>query len=411
MDDADNVTREIRQLGEQGRKWVIERRRHYHAHPELSLEEARTAADIASDLSSMGIGPDDTLSSADDGMHAVVATIRGTASDAYCQGRPRRRLLMRADIDALPVAEKTGLPFSSESEGVMHACGHDFHIATLLGAARILSRMADELHGEVRLVFQPAEEIARGARGMIDRGVLEGVDGVFAEHVWSDVDPGTVSVEAGPRMAAVDWWRIDVHGRSAHAAMPDTGADAIVAAAAMVGELQTIVSRDVSPFEAAVVTIGQIGGGTARNVIADHAWLTGTTRCFSPETRERIPELMRGVVEDVAAAHGCSGEVSSYGDGHAAVINDPGASRLAREAAEKVLGKDAVSTYRGTMAGEDFSEYLGRVPGVLALVGSGTADESGVTWPQHSCRYSPDEGALLRGTLLAAQYATDFLAQ
>jgi amidohydrolase len=381
------------------------RRRHYHAHPEVSGEELRTADAVEADLRSLGLDVTRPLP------HAIVATVRGTTGDAYdTTGEPRRRLLMRADIDALPVTEETGLPFSSENPGVMHACGHDCHIATLLGVARVLLGMTDELHGEARLVFEPAEETGTGAAGLVDAGVLEGVDGAYAEHVWNEVEPGTVSVEAGPRMAAVDWWRADVYGESAHGAMPEAGADAIVAAAAAVGALQDVVARETSPFEPVVVTTGRIEGGTARNLICDHAWLEGTCRCFSPTTRDELPTLMRRAVEGAASEVGCTARVEWLAGGHGPVVNDEVASAMAERSARAMLGDEAISRYAGTMAGEDFSNVLERVGGLLAFVGSGTADPTGRIWPQHSSHYSPDESILLRGCLLASRYAVDFLA-
>ena len=385
--------------------YVIDRRRWYHAHPEIAYEERATTEQICADLDALGIPyerPTET---------GVVATLHGGAPDAYDEsGVPRRRLMLRADIDALPVTEETGEPFCSVNEGCMHACGHDCHIAMLLGATRLLTGLADELHGEVRLVFQPAEEGGNGSKTMIEAGVLEGVDGVYGTHVWSDVAAGKVSVEAGPRMAATDWWRIDVTGRSAHGAMPNQGADAVLAGAAIVESLQAIVSRNMSPFEPAVVTVGQFHGGTARNVMAGSAWMEGTVRTFHKEAHERIPQLMERMAGEVAAAFGCTARLT-YEVAHSTVVNTPEASERAARAAREVLGADALTRYQGSMPGEDFSEYLRRRPGVFVFLGSGTADPSGRVWPQHSSHYDPDESVLVRGSMLAAQYAVDFLAE
>ena len=385
--------------------YVIDRRRWYHAHPEVAYEERATTEQICADLDALSIPYARPTAT------GVVATLRGEAPDAYGEnGQPRRRLMLRADIDALPVTEETGEPFCSVNEGRMHACGHDCHVAMLLGAARLLRGLTDELHGEVRLVFQPAEEGGNGSKTMIEAGVLDGVDGVYGTHIWSDVAAGKVSVEAGPRMAATDWWRIDVTGRSAHGAMPNQGADAVLAGAAIVESLQAIVSRNMSPFEPAVVTVGQFHGGTARNVMAGRAWMEGTVRTFHEEAHERIPQLMERMAGDVAAAFGCTAELT-YEVAHSTVVNTPEASERAARAAREVLGADALTRYQGSMPGEDFSEYLRRRPGVFVFLGSGTADPSGRVWPQHSSHYDPDESVLVRGSMLAAQYAVDFLAE
>lgn len=395
----------IRAAARETSDYVIDRRRWYHAHPEVAYEEHDTTAQICADLDALGIPYERPTAT------GVVATLRGGAPDAYLEdGTPRRRLMLRADIDALPVTEETGEPFCSVNEGRMHACGHDCHVAMLLGAARLLTGLVDELRGEVRLVFQPAEEGGNGSKTMIEAGVLEGVDGVYGTHIWSDVEAGKVSVEAGPRMAATDWWRIDVTGRSAHGAMPNQGADAVLAGAAIVESLQAIVSRNMSPFEPAVVTVGQFHGGTARNVMAGSAWMEGTVRTFHEEAHERIPRLMERMSGEVAAAFGCTAKLT-YEVAHSTVVNTPEASERAARAAREVLGPDALTRYQGSMPGEDFSEYLRRRPGVFVFLGSGTADPSGHVWPQHSSHYDPDESVLVRGSMLAAQYAVDFLGE
>lgn len=399
------VAQRVKEAQAETSAYVIDRRRWYHAHPEVAYQERETTEQICADLEALGIPYERPAKT------GVVATIRGCADGAYkSDGTPHRRVMLRADIDALPVTEETGEPFSSQNEGFMHACGHDCHIAMLLGAAKLLVGMKDELEGEVRLVFQPAEEGGDGSKTMIAAGVLEGVDGVYGTHIWSDVEAGKVSVEAGPRMAATDWWRIDVTGRSAHGAMPNQGADAVLAGAAIVESLQAIVSRNMSPFEPAVVTVGQFHGGTARNVMAGRSWMEGTVRTFHEDAHERIPQLMERMASDVAAAYGCTAKLT-YEVAHSTVVNEAAASERARRAAVEVLGEEALTTYQGSMPGEDFSEYLRRKPGVFVFLGSGTADPSGKVWPQHSCHYDPDEHVLVRGSMLAAQYAAAFLGE
>lgn len=401
----EEIARAIREEGARIEPWVIDRRRHFHRHPELSLEEVRTTADIAAELDALGIPYERPLPT------GLVATLAGTAPDAYApDGTPRRRILLRADIDGLPVTERTGEPYASEEEGRMHACGHDCHIAMLLGALRILAGMTDELHGEVRALFQASEENGRGAWMAIDAGVTEGVDGAFAMHIWSEVDAGTVSCEPGPRMASTDWFRIDVEGTSCHGAMPQRGADAIIAAAEIVNALQTVVSRDLDPFEPAVVTVGELHGGTARNVIAGSAYLTGTVRTYSEAVHDRMPALIERICSRTAEALGAEARLTEYTVAHHAVVNDPRASERARRAVERVLGPEAQGSYRGTMSGEDFSKILRAVPGALVFLGTRNP-EIGATWAQHSCYYRIDESVLVKGSMLAAQYAADFLAE
>lgn len=400
-----DATARIRELGRAAEPYVIAQRRYFHQHPELSLQEVGTTEAIARELDAMRIPYERPLDT------GLVATLAGTASDAYRKdGSPRRRLLIRADIDALAVTERTDVPFASERTGVMHACGHDCHIAMQLGALRVLAQMTDALHGEVRAVFQPSEENGQGARMMIDAGVLDGVDGAYAAHIWSEVDAGTISCEAGPRMANTDWFRVDVRGTSCHGAMPQRGADAIVAAAEIVNNLQTIVSRDLSPYEPAVVTVGELHGGTARNVIAGTAYLTGTVRTYSDTAHEAMPMLIARIAQHTAAALGAEAELTDYTVAHGAVVNDEAASARCRRAIERVLGPEAVGRYRGTLSGEDFSEVLRRVPGVLAFVGTRNP-ALGATFAQHSCFYRVDESVLVKGAMLAAQYAVDFLAE
>ena len=400
-----DATAAIKQLGAEYEPYIIEQRRHFHKHPELSLHEFQTTDDIAAQLDAMGIPYDRPLET------GLVATLAGTAKDAYsADGTPRRRLLLRADIDALPVLERTNEEFASVNEGVMHACGHDCHIAMMLGALQILSRMTDQLHGEARIVFQPSEENGSGAKMMKKTGVCDGVDGAFAMHIWSEVDAGTISCEPGPRMANTDWFRIDVEGTSCHGAMPQRGADAIIAAAEIVNGLQTIVSRDLSPYEPAVVTVGELHGGTARNVIAGSAYLTGTVRTYSDATHDIMPALIERICTHTAMALGAEAKLTDYTIANYKVDNDAQASERCRQAIVKVLGEQGVGSYRGTMSGEDFSEYLHEVPGVLAFVGCRNP-AIGATWAQHSCYYKVDETVLAKGSMTAAQYAVDFLAE
>lgn len=399
------VTRAIQDIAAEFEPYIIRQRQHFHKYPEQSLHEFRTTSDICGQLDAMNIPYERPLET------GVVATLRGTADDAYREdGTPRRRLLLRADIDALPVTERTEESFASVNEGFMHACGHDCHIAMMLGCLQILRHMTDDIHGEVRVVFQPSEENGKGAKMMLGTGVAEGVDGAFAMHIWSEVEAGQISIEPGPRMANTDWFRIDIRGTSCHGAMPQRGADAVMAAAEIVNALQTIVSREISPYEPAVVTVGEVHGGTARNVIAGHAHLTGTVRTYSDSAHKMMPELIKRIVSHTAMALGAEAELTDYTVANLKVDNDPACAERGRRALVKVLGEEAVGSYRGTLSGEDFSEYLHAVPGALAFVGCRNA-AIGATFAQHSCFYKVDESVLAKGSMLAAQYAMDFLAE
>ena len=410
MDDHDErstgqVTQAIRDIAGEFEPYIIKQRRHFHKHPEASLHEERTTSDICNQLDAMNIPYTRPLET------GCIATLRGTAPDAYnADGTPRRRIMLRADIDALPVTEQTGDEFASVNEGFMHACGHDCHIAMLLGALQILRHMTDDIHGEVRAVFQPSEENGKGAKMMIEAGALDGVDGVYGAHIWSEIDAGKISVEPGPRMANTDWFRIDVMGTSCHGAMPQRGADAVMVASQIVNALQTIVSRDLSPYEPAVVTVGEIHGGTARNVIAGDAYLAGTVRTYSSNTHDLMPGLIERICTHIAMALGAEAKLTDYTVANLKVENPAEDTARCHESLLKVLGPEADGHYRGTMSGEDFSEYLNRVPGVFAFIGCRNPQLK-ATFAQHSCFYRVDESVLAKGAMLAAQYAVDFLAE
>lgn len=437
-------TQRVQELAARIEPYLIEKRRFFHAHPELSGEEVNTTAAIAQELDAMGIEyalPDDFISgpapaqytesenlaslkeagkafvrqdveaqggSTISSQSGLIVTIRGEAPGAYDeQGRPRHRIVLRSDIDALPILEQTGASYASKNEGVMHACGHDCHIAMMLGAIRLLNELREQLRGEVRIIFQPAEEISIGSRRMIAAGALDGVETIYGAHIWSEVEAGTVSIESGPRMANTDWFRVDISGSSAHGAMPHKGVDAIVVGAAIIEALQVVVSRDVSPFDPVVLTIGEFHGGVARNVMAGTSYLTGTVRSFDPKVREFLRERMEFMVHHVARSYSAKADFE-WQSGNSALINDKKCAKRAIKSAVKVLGEDALAKYEGTLSGEDFSEYLRVVPGVFVFVG-GKNPEKGADHPQHSCYYEVDESVLVSGAKLAAQYAFDYL--
>lgn len=400
---SESITERIRARALELEPSIIEARRYFHRHPELSSHEQGTTRAIAARLDEIGVEyriPEETGT-------GIIATIKGESPDAFADGVPRHCLALRCDMDALPIVEKTEAPYASVNEGVMHACGHDCHIAMMLGAVQILHEIRSELRGEVRIIFQPAEEISIGSRVMIRAVALDGVESIYGAHIWSEVDAGKISVEPGPRMANTDWFRVDVSGSSAHGAMPHKGVDAIVVGAAIIDAMQVVVSRDVSPFDPVVLTIGEFHGGVARNVMAGTSYLTGTVRSFSPKVRDYLKERMGFVVNRVAASYGAQASFE-WTTGNSALVNDEACALRAQDSVRRVLGDDALVHYEGTLSGEDFSEYLRLVPGVFAFIGARNA-QVGADHPQHSCFYEVDESVLARGSMVAAQYAFDVL--
>ena len=412
------TSEQIRALAGEYEERVISWRRHFHQNPELGGQEVETSDFVCSMLDELGVpyrrvrGARPEAYAEERAEHigtGIIATIRGEAEGAYDeQGNPVRRVALRTDMDALPIAERTGAAFASRNEGVMHACGHDCHMAMMLGAVHLLWAMRERLRGEVRVLFQPAEEISIGARDMIAAGALEGVEAIYGAHIWSEVDAGTVSCEPGPRMAYTDWFRIDIEGVSAHGSMPHKGVDAIVVAAEVVDALQVLVSRRTSPFEPVVITVGEIHGGTARNIMAGSAYLTGTLRTWHKGVRGRIIDRMERIAGKTSHAFGA--EITfQLEEGNPGVVNDEACAAVARRAVVEVLGEEAVGEYEGTLAGEDFAEYLQLIPGVFVFVGTNNPDIDAV-YPQHSCYYTVDESVLVKGSMVAAQWACDMLS-
>ncbi len=385
---------DLKALEEKYESYQIEMRRHFHRYPEASGEEHDTARKIREELDKMGVEwrvcgmPTGTL-----------ATIKGA--------RPGRTILLRGDIDALSVTEETGLSFASERPGLMHACGHDCHISMLLTAAKMLSDIRSELCGTVVLCFQPAEEIGLGAKKMVEDGAMDGVDAAFGIHVWSDIEAGKISVREGPTMASGDRFTIKVLGKAGHGAQPHLCADATVMAASIALNLQTVVSRETSPVDTAVVTIGELHSGTRFNVISGTAEMTGTTRCFSPEVRARFPEQIERIARETARSMRGDAEVT-YEELVPPTVNDPAMAALVRKSAQKVLGDDCLYDYPPTMGGEDFSRYQEKAPGVMVFLGVRN-EACGACWAQHHGRYTVDEDVLVKGAALHVRVALDFL--
>lgn len=384
---------EIKELAKKYKQNIIELRREFHKYPEASLKEFETSKRIKAVLEKIGLEPEII---ADTG---VTATIQG--------GTKGKTLLLRADIDALSVQELNDCEYKSQNEGLMHACGHDCHISMLLGAAMILNDIKDDLKGSVRLIFQPAEEVALGAKKVIKAGVLKDVDGVFGMHIWSSVEAGSVCVQPGPLMASADIFSINITGKGGHGSAPHQGVDAVVASSAIVMNLQTMVSREFDPLEPVVVSIGSIHSGTRFNVIASEGVLEGTTRCFNHEIRDQFPKIIERIAGETAKSFRAEAELD-YTLGTSAVINDEKASKLAEKSLEKIDAKSVV--IEKITGAEDFSEYLNEVPGVMALLGCRNEEKDAI-YPQHHPKYTIDEDVLETGSALYAQYAQDFLNQ
>jgi amidohydrolase len=360
---------------------MVATRRDLHAHPELAFEEHRTSGVVAERLKALGIEARTGV-----GKTGVLATVRGA--------RGGKTVLLRADMDALPIHEENGVPYRSQTPGKMHACGHDCHTSILLGVARRLARERDAMRGAVTLVFQPAEEVGGGAEAMIKDGALDSPrpDAAFGVHVWQDLDLGIVGVTPGPMMAAVDEFSVTVSGKGAHAAMPHLGVDPVVCLAQVVSALQTIASRGVSPLDAVVVSVTQLKAGSAFNIIPESAWMNGTVRVFDEAVWASLPERFERIVRGVCDAFGCRAEIR-YHRSNRPTVNDPAMAAVARAAAIEVVGEANVTSDVRTMGGEDFSAFLARVPGCFIAVGSRNR-EKGLTWDHHHPRFDVDEASL-----------------
>jgi amidohydrolase len=372
---------------------VVAWRRHLHARPELSFEEVETSQFVEETLRSF-----DGLDLERPAPTAVVARLHGA--------RPGKVLALRADLDALPIQEETGLEFASTRAGVMHACGHDAHTAMLLGTAKLLAARRTELAGEVRFVFQHAEEKPPGgARQLVDAGVMEGVDLVVGAHVASMKDVGKVGCRPGPIAAAADTFSAEIRGRGGHAAAPHKTVDPVVVAAQIVTNLQQLVSRTVDPLKSAVVSVTRFHAGTAENIIPEAVELGGTVRTFDPAVRGELEERMQRLFRGLTEAHGATYTLD-YCEGYAAVINDEDAAELVEAAARAELGEDAIMDTEPIMGGEDFSAYLERSRGAFFWVGAG--HEGAV--PHHHPRFVIDEAALRPGVAVLVRTALDYLA-
>lgn len=387
----------IKETAQKYSDYVVDIRRKIHRNPELSTQEFETSKLVQEELDKIGV-PYEICGELGTG---VLATVKGAL--------PGKTILIRGDMDALPVVEEADVPFKSEHVGKMHACGHDCHTASLLTAAHILNDIKDELHGTVKLAFQPAEETAQGAKDMIAGGALEGVDGVYGMHVWSGVPVGTACAAAGGRMASAGMFEIWVQGKGGHGAEPANCIDAITCTTAIVNSLQTIVSREFRPIDAAVLTVGKIDAGFRWNVIADKAYIAGTTRCFSNEINKAFPEKIERIAKGVAEAYRCTVECK-FTDLVPPTVNHPFMASICEGAIKTILGEDANYDFEPTTGGEDFAFFIDAAPeqmGAICLLGVRNEAE-GCCFEHHSPKFKVDESALVNAAALYCQVADDF---
>jgi amidohydrolase len=362
-----------------------------HRNPELSFQEVETSRFVYETLESFG-----GLELSRPTPTSVVARLLGEE-----QGRT---VALRADMDALPITEENDFEFASRNPGVMHACGHDGHTAMLLGVAKILAGMKERIRGEVRFLFQHAEEQPPGgAEEMVEAGVLDDVDAVIGIHLSSDLPVGKIGIGNGPRGAAADTFEILVHGRGGHAARPHKVIDTVAIAAQVVTNLQHVVSRGADPLDSVVLSVTRIAGGTTHNVIPGLVEMEGTVRALEEEAREKVAGTMERVIKGVTEAHGASYEFE-YRRGYRPVVNDGGVTRVVEEIAREVFGEAAVEHTPPTMGSEDFSAFQKEVPGSFLSVGARN-EERGMIYPHHHPRFAIDEDALENGVRMFV-YAT-----
>ena len=376
---------------------LIRIRRHFHENPELGFEEVRTSARIADILEGLGLEVRRNVAKT-----GVVALLKGA--------KPGKTVAIRADIDALPVQELNDVPYKSKTPGKMHACGHDVHITAAIGAAMLLAPHRESLAGNVKFIFQPAEEGPGGAQPMIDAGALENpkVDAIVGGHVWGSLDSGVVEVLPGPIMASADIIRLTIHGKGGHAAHPHDTIDPVVIGSEIVGALQKIVSRQTDPTEAVVISICLFRAGDTFNVIPNSAYLEGTVRTLNNTLRQEIPKKIDSVIRGVTEPYGATYELDYY-FGYPVTVNDPGVTESVRQSAAKIIGAENVRTAaRASMGAEDFAYYLLAVPGTYIRVGVRNAAK-GITHDIHHPQFDIDEDILATMPAIYAQATLDLL--
>jgi amidohydrolase len=395
----DRIVEKIKNISKEAFPSLIQLRRELHQYPELAFDEFKTSERIAKELRKLRIDVKRPIAKT-----GVVGVLN--------KGTEGKTIALRADMDALPVLEQTNFPYKSKNEGIMHACGHDVHVACVVGAAKILTRLKDELPGKVKFIFQPSEEVhPGGAKPMIEAKVLENPDvsGIFALHCDPAIPIGKIGVREGPTMAQAEDFDITIIGRGGHGARPHDGVDAIVVASQVIQALQTIVSRKINPLEPVVVSIGKMEGGSARNIICDKVILKGTARTLNKEVAKKIPGFLKEIISGITKSAGASFELNYYG-GYPILINHPKATNLARGTIAKLFGKEAIfELRRPMMGGEDFAYYLQKIPGSFLRLGIRNPKKDAI-YPWHHPKFTVDEDAIKIGSAVLAGVAFDFLS-
>lgn len=375
---------------------LIALRRDFHRHPELGFEEHRTATVIESYLKALGLDPQRIAGT------GVVAVLEG--------GAPGPVLMLRADMDALPITEENEVDYRSQNPGVMHACGHDAHMAMLLVAAKVLATHRDRLAGTIKFVFQPNEEIA-GANCMIEAGVLSNpaVDAVMGVHVWTPVESGRIGITAGPVMGGLDVFKMTIHGKGGHTGVPEDAVDPVLAAANLIQTVQMVQTREISNLKSTIIMFGRICGGTKSNIIPDQVEMEGSIRFLykgGPDSEEKPTERFIRIAEQVCRTHRCTCSIEITHE-NIPLINDPAMTAVARRAAVEVFGDSRAVVDNVTIASEDFSEFSERVPGVFMFLGAGS-ESKGTTLSHHNPRFNIDEDVLLNGVAMHVHGALNY---
>lgn len=391
------MLRKLNFLADSIKDQVIFWRRHLHQNPEISYHEEETSQFIYKTLLTFG-----NLEITRPTKTSVMARLIGKS--------PGKVVAIRADMDALPIQEETRLDFASQKPGVMHACGHDAHVAMLLGAAKIFSGVQEDIRGELRFIFQHGEELfpPGGANELVKAGVMEGVDAIIAGHVWAPLEIGKIGLTYGPIMASPDSFYLTIKGKGGHGAMPHQTIDAILIGAEVVVNMQHIVSRNINPTDQAVISVGRFMGGTTNNIMPNEVQIDGTIRTLDPKLRQEVPLLLERIVKGITSAHGAEYELKVV-TGHKPVINDQSVVKVLEETVREVMGDAAIEYVRPSMGGEDFSAYLQKAAGAFFFIGGGNK-EKGYIYPHHHPCFAIDEEALQYGMKILIQAAKRLLA-